>query len=78
MVAIFLGQIKRKYLNTFYSIESGRQYILSKFADGTDENAKILIFGYHEDLWTEIRDDVKAYTLSNWQRWSVEKPAARM
>ncbi len=29
----------------------------------------------HEDLWREIRDEVKEYSLKNWQRWSTDKPA---
>ena len=25
-------------------------------------------------FWSEIREEVKAYTLTNWRRWEEEKP----
>ncbi len=39
------------------------------------EAAKMVIFKDHIDLWSDIKEDVRAYTLANWARWEREKPA---
>ena len=32
------------------------------------------VFADHEDLWSDIRGEVKEYTLKNWGRWEAERP----
>ena len=35
----------------------------------------MVIFRVHADHWTDIRDDVKAYSLEHWKSWEEEKPS---
>jgi hypothetical protein len=72
----FLLTIKREYIGTFLSLETGRAYAVRFFneAEGDDER-RIKIFHFSPPLWSEIRGDVKAWTLlSNYERWKAEKP----
>jgi len=71
----FLLTIKREYVGTFLSLETGCAYAVRFFnqADGDDER-RIKIFNFAEALWSEIRGDVKDWTLDNYKRWKAEKP----
>jgi hypothetical protein len=71
----FLLTIKREYICTFVSLETGRAYAVRFFneAEGDDER-RIKIFGFSPAMWSEIRGDVKAWTLGNYGRWKAEKP----
>ena len=71
---IFFTKIKRNYWSTFYSTQSGRQFCTSQFLDNQDDPTKMKVFERHSDLWSDIKDDVKAFTLANWARWEAEKP----
>ena len=68
------SKIKRKYWNTFYSSETGRQNTVAYFNDNDDDQTRMTVFTSHPDLWSDIKDDVKAFTLANWARWEAEKP----
>jgi hypothetical protein len=71
----FLLTIKREYIGTFLSLETGRAYVVRFFseAEGDDER-RVKIFNFSPALWTEIRSDVKAWTLDNYGRWKADKP----
>jgi hypothetical protein len=69
----FLLLMKRKYVSTFFSTQTGYQYVQSKFLREGDENKKA-VFKYNKKLWLSIRDDVKEWTLENWERWEEEQP----
>ena len=71
---LFFGKIKRAYWKTFYSTQSGRQNAMSLFLDHQDDESKAKVFLNHEDMWSDIRGEVKEYTLKNWGRWESEKP----
>jgi hypothetical protein len=72
--AAFLMLMKREKWGTFFSTQTGYQYVQSKFLREGDENKKA-VFKYNKKLWLSIRGDVKAWTLENWERWEEEKPA---
>jgi hypothetical protein len=69
----FLLLMKRNFWGTFFSTQTGYQYVQSKFLREGDENKKA-VFKYNKKLWLGIREDVKAWTLENWERWEEEKP----
>ena len=73
-VILFFSKIKRRFWSTFYSTASGRADAQAYFLDSEDEHVKMRIFENNEDLWSDIRDQVKAYSLNNWVRWEAEKP----
>ncbi len=74
-VVLFLRKIKPQYLSSFYSTTTARQLFVSFYRDHQKDEIKMRVFNYHSDLWSDVRDEVKAYSLSNWRRWSEEKPA---
>lgn len=71
---MFLKKIKRDFLKSFYSTQTGRQNAMSLFLDHENDESKAKVFLNHEDLWSDIRDEVKVYMLLNWARWEAEKP----
>jgi hypothetical protein len=44
------------------------------FLDNEDDALKMVVFRSHEDLYSDIKDEVKEFTLKNWARWELEKP----
>ena len=73
-VALFLSKIKRKYLITFYSSETGYQNAMSYFLDNVEDRFRIVIFNDSIDLWRSIEPDVRVWVLASWERWELEKP----
>ncbi|GMI32162.1 hypothetical protein TeGR_g11318 [Tetraparma gracilis] len=71
--AAFLLLMKPGFWGTFFSTQTGYQYVQSKFLREGDENKKA-VFKYNKKQWKSIRDDVKAWTMENWERWEEEKP----
>jgi hypothetical protein len=71
--AAFLLLMKPGFWGTFFSTQTGYQYVQSKFLREGDENKKA-VFKYNKKQWKVIRGDVKAWTLENWERWEEEKP----
>ncbi|GMI28241.1 hypothetical protein TeGR_g4461, partial [Tetraparma gracilis] len=71
--AAFLLLMKSGYKGTFFSTQTGYQYVQSKFLREGDENKKA-VFKYNKKQWLSIRGDVKAWTLENWERWEEEQP----
>jgi hypothetical protein len=72
--AAFLLLMKPGYKGTFFSTQTGYQYVQSKFLREGDENKKA-VFKYNKKQWMSIRPDVKAWTIENWERWEDEKPS---
>ena len=71
---VFLRTIKKEYLGTFFSTETGFRSNVRMFLDSTDESVKITIFGCHPSQWEGIREEVKTWIMLNWERWREEKP----
>jgi hypothetical protein len=71
----FIKRINPEYLHTFFGTMTGAQYTVHLFRTGGTEAVKAGIFSVSPLLWWSIRDEVKAWTLANWERWLKEKPA---
>jgi hypothetical protein len=57
----FLLTIKRQYVHTFVSLQSGSDYIISYFRDNDDEARRIEIFYCNELMWQSIRPAVRTW-----------------
>jgi hypothetical protein len=57
----FLLIIKREYVHTFVSMQSGSDYIISYFRDNLDEARRIRIFYCNELMWESIRPAVRTW-----------------
>ena len=71
---LFFSKIKRAYWRTFYSTETAREYVCHRFNESQEDEMKALIFFYHQDLWFDYKDKVRAFSHNNWARWTAEKP----
>lgn len=71
---LFFIKIKRNFWATFYDTSTGRADVHSRFLQSDDDSTKMTVFMNHEDLWVEIKDQVKEFTMRNWARWTAERP----
>ncbi len=61
----FLLVIKREYVHTFVSLQTGSDYVMSYFRDNADNEARrIQIFFCSDLVWLSIRPAVKAWVRS--------------
>jgi hypothetical protein len=72
--ACVLLLMTRKYVSTFFSTQTGYAWVQSRFVANEADSARSRIFGANKKQWASIRDDVKTWTLENWERWEEEKP----
>jgi hypothetical protein len=72
--SIFLLRMKRKYVSTFFSLQTGHAWVKCFFVDYEEDRIKMFVHGQNRKQWASIRDDVKQYTMENWERWEEEKP----
>jgi hypothetical protein len=70
----FIRSINKAYYHTFFGTMTGSQYTIYLFRNGTSDHMKMEVFKRHTLYWESIRDEVKAYTFANWDRWKTEKP----
>ena len=73
-VFLFFNAIKRDFWSTFYSTETASQNTKAFFLEGQDDATRSLVFTSNAALWSSIRPEVKAWTLTNWSKWEEEKP----
>jgi hypothetical protein len=67
--------IKREYLHTFWSTQTGCAYSQSFFLDNEGNDAKrIYIFEMNERHWRSIRERVRQWVLSMYATWEALKP----
>ena len=68
--------IKRAYLHTFVSLQTGYAYSQSYFLDNQGNDAKrVAIFFCNERHWQAIRDRVRQWVLSVYATWQALMPA---
>ena len=68
--------IKREYLHTFVSLQTGYANTQSYFLDNQGDDAKcIIIFFMNERHWQAIRDRVRQWVLSVYATWQALAPA---
>ncbi len=68
--------IKREYLHTFVSLQTGYSFSQSYFLDNQSNDAKrINIFYKNERHWQAIRDRVRQWVLSAYAAWQALMPA---
>jgi hypothetical protein len=68
--------IKREYLHTFVSLQTGYANSQSYFLDNQGNDARrVLIFLHNERHWQAIRDRVRQWVLSAYAAWQALMPA---
>ena len=73
---VLLLTIERKYVRTFFSTQTGGEFVMSQFLDndGNDE-LRADVFWHNEELWRPIRPQVQAWLHSRFRTWRRTKPA---
>ena len=73
--ALFLSNINRKYINTFFTALTAKRYIqLVKYHEADSDQTRLHIFEYHESYYESIRGGVKSWVLENFDRLCEESP----
>jgi hypothetical protein len=68
--------MKRTYLHTFVSLQTGHAYVQSIFLDNQGHDARrVLIFFSNERHWQAIRDLVRQWVLGMYAAWQALMPA---
>jgi len=68
--------IKREYLHTFISLQTGYAFSQSYFLDNQGDDARrVRIFFCNERHWQAIRDRVRQWVLSAYAVWQALMPA---
>ena len=73
---VLLLTMERKYVRTFFSAQTGGEYVMSHFLDndGNDEQ-QARVFYTNQELWRPIRPQVQAWLHSRFRTWRRTKPA---
>jgi hypothetical protein len=68
--------IKREYLRTFWSTQTGCAFSQSHFLDNEgDEFKRFMVFYHNTRLWQPIRDRVKQWVRNMYATWQAINPA---
>jgi hypothetical protein len=63
-----------RFRKAFRSTQTGWQKSESIFLDNDEDSKRMYIFTDNVVLWSGIKEDVKAWTMSSWETWDREKP----
>ena len=67
--------INSKYRRTFFSTETSKEWLCSGFTkEGATDSSKMFIHARRRAKWKHIREEVKEWTLANWERIESESP----
>jgi hypothetical protein len=77
-LSLFFFLIKRKYVVTFVSLESGSSYVALKFMGENgvhpSDEIRATIFGTNVVKWRGIRQPVKDWFQDNYELWRLSPP----
>ena len=72
---LFLLLINSKYRRTFYSTQTSKEWVCRKFTrEGATDANRMQIHTLRRAKWKHIREEVKEWTLANWERIEAESP----
>ncbi|GMI27852.1 hypothetical protein TeGR_g10416 [Tetraparma gracilis] len=72
--AIFLSLMKKKYRSTFWSMETGNEWIQAFFIQGGSDDIKKNVLKYNSAKWKAIEPQVKEWIRDGWVGWERDKP----
>jgi hypothetical protein len=73
--AVFLSLMKKKYRSTFWSMETGNEWVQSYFLRGEIDDIKANVLTKNRAKWKAIEPQVEEWVREGWMRWVREKPA---
>ena len=66
--------MKKKYRSTFWSMETGNEWIQSYFTRGVTDEIKMNVLNKNKGKWSAIVPQVKEWVEEGWTEWEREKP----
>lgn len=72
--AIFMTSIQRKYVRTFFSSITAKQFRINAFHEATTDQARINILKFHPSYYASIRGEVEQWVRDNYDAWTYESP----
>jgi hypothetical protein len=73
--AVFLWNVEKKYLGTFFSLQRGKDFTTRLFTEANREESKAeAVLNNSKNHWKSIEGDVKKWVESNWDSWETERP----
>ena len=66
--------MKKKYRSTFWSMETGNEWIQSYFIQGRRDDIKQTVLAYNKAKWKAIEPQVKEWVGEGWMGWERVKP----
>jgi hypothetical protein len=73
-IAVFFWNIEKKYLQTFWSIQRGKDMTMAYFLEGESEAIKFSVFKRSKHHWVSIEGEIKKWVKMNWAKWEEEQP----
>jgi hypothetical protein len=75
MFGYFMARIiVPKYRETFWSTQTGWERCERLFLDSKKDERRALVFKKNAVMWSRIKEDVKTWTMANWETWDRDKP----
>jgi hypothetical protein len=72
--AVFLGLMKKKYRSTFWSMETGNEWVQSYFLQGKNDAIKMNVVKFNKGKRKAIEPQVKEWVREGWMGWERDKP----
>ena len=66
--------MKKQFRSTFWSMETGNEWIQSYFIQGASEAIKANVMTHNLAKWKAIEPQVKEWVREGWLGWEREKP----
>ena len=66
--------MKKQFRSTFWSIETGNEWIQSFFLRGGGDEIKKNILEFNQGKWKAIEPQVKEWVAGGWLGWERDKP----
>ena len=73
---VFLFNIEKGYLNTFYSLERGSDLTARKWNNNitNDDRKADCVFKTSRRQWRHMEEEVRGWVEANWESWQRDKP----
>jgi hypothetical protein len=72
--AIFVSTINKKYVGTFFSTMTAKQFRIKAFREAKTDQMKMNILKLHPSYYKSIRSEVKHWVRERYETWIDEKP----
>ena len=66
--------MKKHYRSTFWSMETGNEWIQAFFLQGGSDDIKKNVLKYNSAKWKAIEPQVKEWVREGWMGWERDKP----